>query len=163
MTWTLSSTDLIGVTRSVVLPDPEVAEAWTRSRRQNRVDTDGGQSFTQDLGVEDQFLEATWVNLNQEESSGIQQVLRGARYQVRDIAIVVDGIRAFLVEIGTGTRLCGGEEIGTGQGLGTGQLIQAEGFTINGARLDQPDTVFEGQFARNSAALRFRLIGERIS
>lgn len=154
---------------SVTVPDFEFGDVDQFVRRQQAAETDGGQVFSQDLQVEDQFIDAGWNMLDSKARSDLMQFLRAAVYRQRKVTLEIGG-GAFAVPLSTG-QVIAGQPIGTGfvprscdPALGTHATVQPDTAVINGARIEQSEAAFEQiRNARASVTLRFRVEGGPIS
>lgn len=160
MTWTISTTTAAGSTVSAALPDPEFGDSYRATPRQLVFESDGGQRHVQDLGVVDESIELTWRHLSHGQWSDARRVLEAARWQGRDIKLVITSTNGnvFPLRLRTGLTVHNGQALKTGMAITTGMTVLAEGGTIAGLRLLTPDTVFEHQArARATLTLAFRL------
>lgn len=157
MPWTISTTPDQGGTASAVLRDPEFGEVSGHDRRQFFIESDGGQIFTQDLEVEDRFLDVRWRWIDDAEWTGLLKVLRAGRWRFGTYSIAISGSNPFAVPLGTGQSI-GGVPINTGNGLSTGDTVFADTATLGGLKLEQSLAEIETiRNQRGAVPLRFRL------
>lgn len=164
MTWEFRTVPQQGGLATALVRNPEFGETWTSDRRQVAAQSDGGQEFVEDLGLQDRFVEARWAALDAIEWSDLERLFRAARWRFTKIDIDIDspgapfpfelstGLSQEGVELNTGQSVCAGRE------LNTGDTVLADKGRLAGVFLDTSRTSFAHQrTARAGLSLVFRL------
>jgi len=143
--------------------NPEFGEVHRLMRRQASARTDGGVVFVEDLGVDEEVIEATFMNLCTPERANLEKIFSEpfANRQENPITIqitndpVIGG--QFMQALTTG-MVIDRVPLTTGQGFTTGDRVVADDPTLPIVFLDQPDLVFEQiRHQQYSLTLRLRL------
>ena len=88
MSWTLLNLQT-GFT--VEIRNPEMGDTIRYERRQASGETEGGRVFTQDLGITDRFVEASWSGVTRCEKDDLLAFLESVLYRARSFLLYSTG------------------------------------------------------------------------
>jgi len=78
VSWTLENLET-GLT--VEIRNPEPGDRLRLERRQASGETEGGRFFTQDLGITDRFIEASWSGVSRCERDDLREFMESVKYR----------------------------------------------------------------------------------
>ena len=167
MSWTFTVNKTGGGTATMTLPDAEFGDIVSHVRRQATAVSDGGTKFVQDLKVEDEFIDAQWIWLDDDNRSDILIFIRAADFQSKPFSISITGSRfpSFPVGLNTGQSIEGsvintGDDPVCSKALNTGQTVRPDTAFLTNVFFENPDFVFEQvKDGRSQIAMRFRIPG----
>jgi len=146
-------------TISVEVRNPEFGDVHSFPRRQATGVTEGGRQYVQDLGVDEQFYQATWANLTRCERRDLEYFfgVKGSnkRQHVFTMSVVNNANLAFPIGSGQGYN--------TGQQLNSGSLVVPATASFGLVRLDQGEVSFVATPRdRYTTTLRFRILNPNV-
>ena len=140
---------------TVVVRNPEYGDVSEEGRRQAESETEAGQQYIQDRGIELEFYQATWTNLTQCERRDLEYFFGpdGANKRQRPFILSVIYNTNLAFPIGTDQ---GGS---TSDGLNTGDLLTPTSASFGRVRLEQSRVQFTAIVPdRYTTSLRFRIL-----
>ena len=139
MTWTLTNID---TGASIVIPTPEPGDTHRIERRQASGETEGGRLFTQDLGINDEFLEGSWSGINRCDRDALVTFFNGVKWRAKSFILDTTG---------------GGAQVKSGAGGGWRGRVRLDQSRLD-ARAVTTDPARSGAGELYEFTMRFRVI-----
>jgi hypothetical protein len=158
VSWTFTVTNPEGITVTATIRNAEFNDVDRLNFRQGRGITEGGLVYVQDLDGADQFVDASWGFLTTTERADLEAFFgrAGTLRQARPFSIDITG-SSFPQALKAG-MIIGGAVVQAGDGLKTGQTVNADVANLRDVFLDQSELAFDQERdERFSLDLRFRI------
>ncbi len=138
---------------SITISSPEWGDTLRLGREQQVGQTEAGVQFRQDQGVDLEFYEATFTDLNLCERADIEAFFDADGVNKRELPFTLEAINNTSLGFVVGT----GQGLSTLDGLKTGDVTVPETAVFGLVRLDQSEIQFAATpGGRYTTSLRFR-------
>ena len=142
-------------TIAIEVRNPEFGDNSEFGRRQSVGETEAGEEFVQDLGVDTEYYQATWASLDRCERRDLEYFfgINGTNRRQRRLIMGVTNNANLAFPIGTG------QGWNTAADLNTGVLLVPATASFGEVRLQQSELVFTSvPRDRYTTSLRFRIL-----